>query len=505
MEIFTLTGMKMRQKLQKFTEFASKLLPHETQYLLSIQQFQDSARLDILEKIHENSLQQDIINLYDTELDKRKYSNLKKWIVQRLEDIDVDARYSWMIELEKKIMTDSLGPEEEKQLLKATRSYQHPSFYFTKFFELVEKYRHFLLIRMRYSDHDLTDNFLKMYQEEYDRSRSVNRKIHEVTTDIVKQYAGRRSDSSKWEAWLNDVFYDETLDGFNRFLALIRLTFIGFNYRRYDQLLEKFDYLDKKFAEGQFYSKRILLNYYSNRVMLHSRYQDFEKATYYGHLSVREKNYDFIHYVNNLAAVLLRRQKYEEALQVMKKAYPEMKTTQSFHNRIGFVSFYIKCLFSNGKFKSAENYAESFLRAYKKEIFQYRWHIFFSSYLEVLLRQSKYKKLLKVVRQNQLIEKEKKYQERANYVPTILWFYAIAEFREYQITEQKFIDIISTYLEALNQDIGERPQLKELLGLVKEHAPNVFNRIEERTQQSKGASFMWLDFKPSFSAGSGKA
>ncbi|MCB0684735.1 MAG: hypothetical protein KDC32_28035, partial [Saprospiraceae bacterium] len=62
---------------------------------------------------------------------------------------------------------------------------------------------------------------------------------------------------------------------------------------------------------------------------------------------------------------------------------------------------------------------------YKKEIFEYRWHIFFSSYLESLIHQSNYRKVLKVVRQNRLLELEKKYQDRANYLPTLLWYNAV--------------------------------------------------------------------------------
>jgi hypothetical protein len=398
-----------------------------------------------------------------------------------------------MSETDRQIMTDSIAPQEEKLLLKAIRNYEHPIFFFTKFYELVQNYRHFLLVRMRYADHALVDQFLKNYQEEYEKSRRVNERIHEATLDIVQQYAENSTDSKKWEEWLTEVFYDESLDGLNRYLALVRLIFIAFNYRQYDQLLEKFGYLDQMFSEGKFYSKRILLNYYSNRLLLHSHYREFDKAEYYGYLSIREKNYDYIYYVNNLSAILLRRQKYAEALAVMKEAYPEMKTTQSFHNKIGFVSFYIKSLSMNDRFKSAENYAESFLRAFKKEVFEYRWHTFFSSYLEVLLLQGKYRKMLKVVRQNHLLEQDKKQKNRANYLPTIPWYYAMAELKEQLVSETDFVETICGYLETLEHDISERQHLVELLQQLKDLFPNAFNRIEERLRESMDLSFRWLD------------
>ena len=483
----------MRQKLQKFTNFTSSLLPHETKFLLHVQQFQDPTRLDILEEVHQNCLKVDQDIDYDTNLDKRKYSNLKKWIIQRLEDVDVDVHYEWMTEMDRQIMTDSLGPQEEKQLLKAIKTYTYPSFYFMKFYELARNYRHFLLIRMRYADHDLVDSFLKSFKEKYNLAREVNDRIHEATTDIVRQYAENSAESKKWESWLTDVFYDESQDGMNRFLALVRLIFIGFNYRQFEQLKEKFDYLDQKFEQGEFYSKRILLNYYSNRLLLHSHFREFDRAAYYGYLSIRVKNYDYIYYVNNLAAVLLRQRKNAEALRVMKDAYPEMKETQSFHNRIGFVSFYIKSLAANDRFKSAENYAESFLRAYKKEVLEYRWHTFFSAYLEILLSQKKYKKMIRIVRQNHLLELDKKQKERANYLPTIAWYFAVAEIKEQNMLENKFSAIVIDYLESLPHDIRERSHLIELLLQIKEHLPAVFNKVEAQIRESKKLSLQWLE------------
>jgi hypothetical protein len=412
-----------------------------------IQQFHDKIRLKILEDIHQNCVEIDQFKPYDVTIDKRKYSHLKNWIVQRLEEIDVDMHYSWMSEMDRKIMTDSITPDEEKKLLREIKNYQHPIFFFTKFYELNLNYRHFLLIRMRYADHEMVEQFLNDHAPFYRQAKEIEEKIHAATHDIIDQYAQGATESKQWDEYLTNIFYDDKIDGLNRFMALVRLIFIGFNYRRFDVLVEKFDYLDQLFSKGQFYSKRLLLNYYSNRVMLHTKFQEWEKAAYYGHLSIREKNYDYLHYVNTLAAVLLRLQRNEEALMVMKTAYPDMKKTQSFHNRIGFVSFFIKCLNGNDQYRNAENFAESFLRAYKKEIFEHRWHLFFSVYLETLLNQKKYKKLIRVVRQHKLLNKEKAYQKRANYLPTILWYYDIGKFKEYLIDEQELIDNINTYLD----------------------------------------------------------
>ncbi|NUN99891.1 MAG: hypothetical protein HUU01_04670 [Saprospiraceae bacterium] len=468
----------MRSKLQKFTEFANTLLPHETAYLLTVQQFDDKAKLSILQRMHENCSRVNAFTPYDETVDKRKYSNLKTWISERLIAIDVDQQFEWMSDMERQIMTDAIQPEEEKRLLKTIPNFPRYSFFFTKFYELVESYRHYLLIRMRYADHQLANEFLKTHRDNYLQSKAISEKIHEATMDIVDQYSHSSSESIQWEQWLTEVFYNEALDGLNRYLALVRLTFVYYNYRRLEPVLEKYDYLDGLFLQGIYYSKRLLINYYNNRLLLHSKFQEWDKAEYYGYLSIRTKNSDYLHYVNNLAAVLMREKKYKEALLVMKDAYTEAKETKSFHSKIGFVAFYIKCLNHNRQYRSAENYGESFLSVYRREIFEYRWHLFFSAYLDALLQQNKYDKLLKTVKKYQLLYHDRQYEKKATYLPTIRWYHAIAEYKESLLS---FSELTAKLLQPIAPDVSEPdrlPQLLELLREVSSHIPEAYQAIQ---------------------------
>lgn len=434
----------MRTPLQKFTNFTNTLLPNETAYLLSAQQFQDKNRLAILQLIDYNARHINQFTPYDTSIDKRKYNHLQNWISDRLQSVDVDEQFNQMLEWEQKIMTDSIRAEDEKELLKAIKNYQHPAFFFANFFELVENYRHFLLIRLRYADHQLADNFLNKYRAAYLQSRAIKEKLHQATLDIVGQYSGKGDESKQWEDWLSELFYNEGLEGQIRYLALVRLVFIAHNYRTYDLLREKFDYLDKKLTQGLYYSKRLLLNYYNNRLMLHSNFREYDKAVYYGYLSVRAKTHDFLLYVNNLCAVLLRLNRNQEALQLMQKASAEAKKTKNFHNRIGFVAFYMGALNKNGSPKNAESYGSSFLRGYEKEVLQYRWHLFFSVYLEAMLHQGHYESLLKIAKKYRLQERDKAYRSNANYVPIIPLYIEAARFKEGIISKKSFIEIVDT-------------------------------------------------------------
>ncbi len=465
----------MRSKLKKFTEFANTLLPHETAYLLGTQQFVDEQKLSILHLVDFNCRNIDQFTPYDETIDKRKYSNLKNWITIRLQAIDVDAFFEWIIEMERKIQTDSIQLKDEKQLLKTIRNYSHPIAYFAKFYELVRSYDNFLLIRLRYQDYIVTEHFLEQYKTPYLRALELNEKMHQATQDIVQQYSGKIKESKQWEAWLNEVFKDKSIDGLNRYMALIRLSFIAFNYNKFDLLLEKFDEVDAEFANGFFYSKRILLNYYNNRLLLHSRFKEYDKAIYYGYLSIRKKNHDFIFYVNNLCAVLLRQHRHEEALQLMRSAAPEMKTIKNFHNKIGFVAFYIKTLNSNGLHKNAENYAESFLKAFEKEVLRFRWHLFFTVYLETILLREHYMKLLQVSRKYKIPEKDKLYQARANYSPIIPWLISMAKFKSELISKKELVDALKSSMDSLTPSQKNNPSLK----LLKEDFKQFYPEIEE--------------------------
>lgn len=470
----------MRNKLQKFGDFSAGLLPHETTYLLSVQQFEDEVKLSILQLIDENCHKIRNHTPYDTDIDKRKYSNLKNWIEERLSAIDVDERFDWLGLMERKIMTDAIEPQEEKNLQKAIRDYEHPDFYFMKFYELVEVYRHFLLIRMRYAQHRQANDFLKKFKARYDYSKEVFERMHEATEDIINQYSKNSAQSLHWENWLTEVYYNEALDGLNRYFALVRLTFIYFNYRNFEKLLEKYDYIDRLFSQGTYYSRRLLLNYYGNRLLLHTRFREYDKAEYYGYLSIREKTSDYIFYVNNLAAVLMRQNKYAEALQLMRSAYPEMKTTAGFHNRIGFVALYIRCLNHNNQYRSAENYAETFLSAYRQEVFEYRWHIFFTSYIEALLHQEKYAKMLKIIRKHQLAERESQNRKSANYLPLIQWYQWIAMYKESMIPRDELERHLADSLSQTDKLEAKQHQLRELMDEVHPLIPGVINRLRER-------------------------
>ncbi len=460
-----------------FRSFASSLLPHQLSWVLNNHQLKDPQKIRILEILQHNLQNPDNTRLFPTEFDKRKYSYIKKWLIRKLSDIDVDVFYQWLCYLDEKIMTDSLSLNDEDQIMHYLQNYKHPTYYFLRFYELMQNYRHFLLIRVRHDNYDLTGSFLQKYESDYKRGQAVFQQLHDATRDIVSQYKLAGKDSRKWEQTLVEIFEDEALDGLNRYFAIVRLTFLYYVYKEYHRLPALFQKLDSLFSSGQFYSPRILVNYYANRLLAHARENELEKARYYGYLSVRYKSNDYLQYLNNLSAVLMRKGENKEALQLMTNAFPEFKKTLSSHNRIGFASFYAQALIRNKKAGEAVSYASSFLDTHKEDILRNRWHIFFTSYVYALIETERYGKILSVEKKYNLLEKEESYRRKAGYIPSFIWIFELARYKELLINhEQLYHALYETSLPYV-PDPHKFRLMKEMCIELMPHEPDTFQKL----------------------------
>lgn len=470
----------MKPKLQRFTDFANALFPHEADYLIAVQQFEDTEKIKILNLIHYNSKNPDNTLPYDVTIDKRKYSSIIIWIEQRLQEIDVDAYFDWMSGMDKKINMDNILPEEEKQLFKAIKRSNPTFYYFMRFYELIGHYRDYLLIRVRTQFIKPVMEYLEKNKENYEKALQINFNINNSAVDIIRQHTNSDCESYQWEEPLKEIFYNPEIDGYNRYKAVVRLTYIYYNYRDFEKLRDVYESLDQMLKKDIFYSKRILANYYANRAMMHSKLNELKLAEKYGYLSIRQKNSDYLFYLINLCGVLLRQNKHKEALDLMTGAIPEMKKTSSFYNKIGFVSFYVKTLNNNKLPAKSESYAESFLNAYRKEIFNHRWHLFFNAYLQSLLKQEKFSKALTVIKRNNLVKKERVNIGRAGYLPVMFWYSLVAEFEENLLDENELKNEILQSANLLLKNKYKILKINELLTELSEYLPAIFKDLKHQ-------------------------
>lgn len=454
----------MRSKLTSFSEFANALFPHETDYLLSVQRFSKSDNLKILNLINFNSKNPLNRLPYDLSIDKRTYSYIKNWIVETLEKVDVDMFYDWLLSIERSVMTDSITPDQEKALMDAA-SITTPSRYnFIRFYQVMQYYRDYLMVRNRIRFYTQVTEFLEMYYSSYVNALGLNNEMNFAAERIVKQIA-TDDEFQRWDKLLNDIYYNTQLDGYTRYRAAVRLTILYYTNREFEQLLTLYDDLDKQFKTDIYYSKRILANYYHNRAMMHSKLKELEMAEKYGFLSIRQKNSDYLFYLVSLCGTLLNKGKSAKALRMMTVAMPELKKTNSFHSKIGFASFYIKTLSANNQIDKAMSYGTTFFEVYKKEIFEYRWHLFFSSYMLALLRGEKYSKVISLSRRYKLTTREKLQRDKALYLPTILWYTTLSEYMEGGISRDKLIGIL---LKSGTELITSKYRIQKISGLLQE-------------------------------------
>jgi hypothetical protein len=332
---------------------------------------------------------------------------------------------------------------------------------------------------MRYRDYALVNAFLNKYRTDYAYCKLINDKLHEATLDIVNHYVHKKENATDWLQWLKSIYYNESVDGFNRMLAWIRLVFIAHNRKQYEILGEEFDYFEQMVKKGQFYSRRILINFYSQRLLYHAYLGDFETAAHFGYLSIKETNNDYLYYVTNLAAVLLRCDRPEEALLILKNSQKVAKNSLNFHNKIGHTANYLFALSKLGRFRQAENHGFVFLRAYRKEIFEYRWHLFFTAYFQAMLLNGSYGQLLKAYQSNKIEGREERYSISPNYTPTLPWLLALASYKSNAMDFDKLVKTLKGLIER-SKDNYKGNWKKEILEISRKIMRDLWPALEVR-------------------------
>ncbi len=470
----------MRLKLVTFSDFANQLYPHEADYLISIQKFSKGINAQILYTLHANSYNPQKAKEYDPAIDKRSYSYIKTWIIQALDKADVDKFYEWLAYTEKQVMIDAITPEEEKEILSFIKIINPSKYFFLRFYELLQYFRDYLLIRVRNQYYKPITTYLQKYESAYHRSNEINIKLNQAAEEIIRQHETLDAEPIHYSDFLQTTFNDTTLDGYTRYRAAVRLTFLYYNYREFENLRVLYDDLDILFKTDVFYSKRLLANYYSNRAMMHSKLNELVLAEKFGNLSIRQKNSDYLFYLANLCGVLLRSGKYDKALKLMSASIPELKKTNSFYNKIGFASFYTRTLVYNKMAKNAVSYATTFLDAYKKEIFETRWHLFFAAYAQALLCAEKYSRLLAVTKRYNLLSLEKKFIDKTVYMPVLLWHNEVALYMEGKQSQEKLVETITSSARMLLQNKYKAGRINELLDNLADSIPTVIETIRNR-------------------------
>ena len=283
----------------------------------------------------------------------------------------------------------------------------------------------------------------------------------------------------EYENQLKSIFFDESLDGYTRYRAIVRLTIYYYNLREFHKQAAIYDKVDALFRTPLFYSRRILANYYANRAMMHNKLNQLDEAEKFGYLSIRNKNSDYLFYLINLCGILLKQKKNKEALSIMRQAIPELKKTNNNYYKIGFVSFYLRSLMANDKHRQALDYANEYFESYKSMIFEHRWHQFFTAYFEVLTNREKFSKIIALNRRYNLIALEKQRLDRADYLPVIQCFVLTAEYFENSINKEKYISQLTGILHPIMPDRYRSGKIMNLIDELGKLLPDEIRTIKK--------------------------
>jgi len=463
----------MKPKLQIFENFSRSLLPHEARYLHSLGNFQDPEKHEVFKTLINNSLNPEGKIPFDTEIDKRKYYHIKSWAEKKLMTRDVDKIAEWLLDFDKKLSLDLVNAEEEQQMLDYVKNYRDITFNFQILYQIMRDYRSYLLIRMRYEDHVIISDFLEKYKDPYSRAIKIQEKLYQATIEITDQFTQNKSTSLYWEKWLHKVFVSENINGNNRYKAFILLTFLYNNTGDLEKLQQIFDEIDGFFSQGTLYCRRLLYNYYSSRVLLHSRQRNYESAVYYGKLSIRQMNEDTLMYVNNLVSIYLRLGQDKEALNLMEEYRTVYETNHNDLQKIIYISYNLRALTELNLSRKAENIGIYFLQKYESEILKLRWHHFFTSYFNTLLSNENYEVILQLDKKYGLSDLEDLRKNSASYVPNIKWAVSVAAFLENKISADKLYHTISESFKDFKITENNNELLEKNLVLLSKNLPEL--------------------------------
>lgn len=431
----------MKEKLKKYKAFTNSLLPHEAKYILNAHRFQDSEKIQILEQLVKNV--NDLSSNLDLDytIDKRKYSYVQKWVTKELDKINVDKKYIWISQMQQDILLDKINSDSEINILKSLSSFNNTSYYFTKHYEMLIDFRQYLLIRKRYADYKKVDAFINQYTYDYQRSQLINQQMNQATKEIMGLGNKSQEESLRWKNWLNDVFTNNHLDGLNRYLAFVRLSYYFLNVNDLNALEKAFEYAQKFFENGKYYSRRLLLNFYDNSLVLYDRKKEYDKAYYYGKLSIKGKGPDQLLYFNNFINILLKQNKYQEALSWINTMDFKISNYKDNYSIIGYVSNYIRCLSRTDHINHAINKAKVFWENNKAQIMEYRWHRFLSAFIEALLIKKEYLTIIRLINRYKLIKLEREsFSGNKTASRTIEAVYYFCKFKKGEIPKTEYTE-----------------------------------------------------------------
>jgi hypothetical protein len=426
----------MKIKLARFEEFVDHLYPSEVEYISDNNQFSDPQLFDILDKVQRRVNQPESNVEFDPSIDARKYSKLIKYFKQKLQKIDVDQYYTWINTFNYQVTIDVIPPEEQTKVLTEIRHFDPKGYHSDVFFQSMEAYKKYLIIRGRLKDLHVIKDFLQKYRIVYDINRSTMLHVETLTERIVLDQHRKKSSVTPEEiSEMLSTFRNENLSRKTRYAALLAYIMYHINNQEVSKLVEPVEELEKAIFRGEFYSPRILANFYANKLLVLDKLGAYQKAAFCGLQSIKHHTQDFLYYLNNYTTVLIHLNEYKKALRQMKEAFGVFKKSRNLNNRMVFITNYCRCLNEAKQYNNTVRLMRNYLEEFKTRTFEHRWNYFFRTYLYALIMNGQNSLALRINRKYGLVEREK----NMLYIPPYIYLLVTsAEFSELKIGKPEF-------------------------------------------------------------------
>ncbi|MCA1764513.1 MAG: hypothetical protein LC664_16190 [Flavobacteriales bacterium] len=441
-------------KLKKFTAFADSLFPSEVAFVKANNDFKDRDLIGILTGLNQYAMRYPSKVVFDPSVDLRKYSRMIGSFETKLRKIDVDHYYEWISKINHEITIDSIGPREQTRVIKEMEAYEPNWFHMGSFYRLVEHYEGYLLMRYREKDYQIVRAFLSRHRDAYNQNQKMASRIRELSREIV--FGDSKKVSAESVDWLKGVFQTESISKKTRYSAFLAFLMFHINTRNIEVLKDPVKQLEDAIYRGEFYSRRILANFYANKLLVLNHLGNYEEAAFCGYQSIKHYTEDYLYYLNNYSSVLMHLNRYEDAIANMKASFELYRDTRDRNRRLIFISNYSRCLNQIKNYRKSARLCRQFLDEMGYQIFSLRWHYFFRMYFTALFQLDECEQIIRLERKYRLADREAK----AGYQPYISVLRLGADFREVKYTTREF----QAQLSALKGDAAnQKPEIQDLI------------------------------------------
>ena len=447
----------MKKPSKRFDLFAESVFPTEVEHVTNNNEITDPELISIIDTLHSFVNFPERKVKFDENIDPRKYSRIIKYFESKLHKIDVDAYYAWITNIDYQITTDAIPPEEQQRILREIDEFEPAWFHAASFYRTMQNYKRYLLIRFREKDYTTVRRFLERYTDYYTENEEIERKIDDLTSKfVIQDNTDSKGVKQKDIDWLLMIFYDSAISKKNRYQALVAYNLHHITTRQISLMLKPMAALEERLLKGEFYSRRILSNFYANKLLLRNFEGEYEDATYCGLQSIKQYTEDYLYYLNNYCSVLMNLNRFDEVLQRSRDAIIFYKTSQDNSRKVIFMANYCRCLNNYLDYKKSIRQANRLIDELGSSIFQYKWHYFFRIYFSALMQANRSDELLRLEKKYKLTDRERNFE----FAPYLQLYTLAAGFLEMKLSHDEIHKELDKIRTVIYQ--GERAELHQL-------------------------------------------